>query len=748
MRARFTLFAALILAAGAIHAETAALDGVVIDGHIDPAEWAGAQHITDFRDTQPRTGKPGSQPTEAWVLSTPKGLAVAIRVTQSPDIPRSRQAARRDEDALVDRINVMVDFDGDGRTGFDFEVKSTGGIADEVITNESDFSYDWDGIWDHAVSEDAEGYSVEVLIPWYVAQMRKPEGDTRTIGLYIDRVIAATGERMAWPAVSFDQGRFLSMFHKVQLPAYTQSLFAVTPYVVGKMEHGHGGASFEQGADILWKPNGQTQLTATINPDFGQVESDDLVVNFSPEETFFTDKRPFFTENQGIFDFSLLDDYSQLVYTRRVGGESDDGHGPADISAAVKVNGSVGQTSYGILTAQEKGDAGRSFGALRLLRTVGTQSFGMLATHVSHPYDDRDANVLGIDHRWQPNEAFNITSNIVGSKIDQPQANSSSLGATTIAYWQMNDTWAQQWLGMYFGRRLDINDFGYLPRNDMAYFHYEVRQRVTGLPEDSAYSSLLWRYRISNLDNTEGLLVSRRFRVQLNANRRDGSNEQWRLDAFTASYDDLLTRGGNPVRNPPTAKLQYERTRPRIGRWSWEAEGYISGNELTGYHRLGYYFKFVPTFFITDAFSVFAGASYEWDPNWLIWQHDNLVGSYDGRTVGIDSGVNWNFGSRQELRVKLQTLAVGAKLRGAYEIDRTGRARPSDEPIDGLGVANLGFQVRYRFEIAPLSNLYIVYNRGGYEQDTNDEVDSQFRRGFSLKDVNEGLVKVAYRLEF
>ncbi len=70
---------------------------VTIDGHIDPAEWAGAKRIVDFRDTQPKTGKPGSQPTEAWVLSTPKGLAVAIRVTQSADIPArvSRPGATR-----------------------------------------------------------------------------------------------------------------------------------------------------------------------------------------------------------------------------------------------------------------------------------------------------------------------------------------------------------------------------------------------------------------------------------------------------------------------------------------------------------------------------------------------------------------------------------------------------------------------------------------------------------------------------
>ncbi|MDQ0011133.1 hypothetical protein J2T07_003343 [Luteibacter jiangsuensis] len=739
---RLALFTFLCVASAAAHAE------VTIDGHIDPTEWAGAKRIVDFRDTQPKTGKPGSQPTEAWVLSTPKGLAVAIRVTQSADIPRSRQQARRDENALVDRINVMVDFDADGRVGYDFEVKSQGGVADEVITNESDFSYDWDGRWDHAVSEDAEGYSVEVLIPWYIAPMRKANGDTRTIGLYIDRVIGSTGERMAWPAVSFDNGRFLSNFQRVELPAYSQALFAVTPYLVGKVDRAHGGTSFEQGADIIWKPNGQTQLTATINPDFGQVESDDLVVNFSPEETFFTDKRPFFTENQGIFDFSLLDDYSQLVYTRRVGGASDDGRGAADISAAVKVNGSVGSTSYGILTAQEKGDAGRTFGAFRLSQNIGTQTFGMLATRVNHPYLDRDANVLGFDHRWQPNAAFSITSNVVGSKIDQPRADSSGLGATSIAFWEMNDVWSQQWLGMYFGRRLDIDDFGYLPRNDMEYLHWEVRQRVTGLPEDSAYTSHMWHYRISALDNTEGRVVHRRFRILRDSQRRDGGEEVWRLDAFTAAYDDLLTRGGNALHTPPTAKLTYERERPRIGRWAWEAEGFISGNQLTGYHRLGYYFKFTPTYFITDAFSVFAGASYEWDPNWLIWQHDNLVGAFDGRTVGIDSGVNWNLGNKQELRVKLQTLAVGAKLRRGLEITPTGGAVPSSEPVDDLGVANLGFQVRYRYEIAPLSNLYIVYNRGGYVDDTNDDVDAQFRRGFSLKDVNEGLVKVAYRLEF
>ncbi len=726
-----------------------AANAVEIDGRIDPNEWAGALHITDFRDTQPLTGKPGSMPTEAWILSTPKGLAIAIRATQPPGVPRTRQKTRRDEDALVDRINVMVDFNGDGRTGYDFEVTSTGGIADEVITSESMFSYDWDGVWSHAVTEDEQGWSVEVLIPWYVAQMRAASNGTRTIGLYLDRIVASTGERMAWPVASFNKPRFLSDFKRVEIPAYTQSMFAVTPYMVAMTDRVRGGTSLQEGADLVWKPNGQTQLTATINPDFGQVESDDLVINFTPEETFQTDKRPFFTENQGIFDFSLLDDYTQLVYTRRVGGISDDGSGPADIAGAVKLNGSIGDTSYGVLAAQEKGDAGRTFGALRINQDLGTQSLGMLATHVEHPWLDRDANVLGIDHRWKPNASFDMTSNVVASRIDQPGHNSAGTGATTIINYEMSPVWSQQWLGMHFSDSLDINDFGYLDRNGFNYGHYEVRERLTGLSPDSPYSSHYWRYRIVAVNNTHGLKLERELRVTRDSLRRDGGEEIWQFRLDAASYDDLLTRGSNPLHLPPNVTLTYERTRPRVGNWSWVLDGEVKGNELTGSHRLGYMLKFVPTYFINDAFSFFTGASIESDPYWMIWQHENLVGAFDGKTYGVNAGINWNIGTRQELRVKLQALGVGAHLRQAYEIARDGRAVPTEEPVDDLGVMNLGFQIRYRYEIAPLSDIYIVYNRGGYESDAENEgAFSTFRRSFDLRHTEQALVKVAYRLEF
>src|SRR5262245_40460899 len=109
---------------------------VEIDGKIDPVEWADAKYVTDFRKVRPLNGEPGSHTTEAWVLATPEGLAVAFRNIQPPSTPRTLQRVQRDFEEQVDRVNVMVDFDGDHRTGYDFTVSNTDGISDSIITNE------------------------------------------------------------------------------------------------------------------------------------------------------------------------------------------------------------------------------------------------------------------------------------------------------------------------------------------------------------------------------------------------------------------------------------------------------------------------------------------------------------------------------------------------------------------------------------------------------------------------------------
>jgi hypothetical protein len=578
--------------------------------------------------------------------------------------------------------------------------------------------------------------------------MRKGVDGKRTMGIYLDRVVGSTGQRLAWPAASFTLPRFMSDFTPVTVPVYNQSLLAITPYVVGGYDNVAGDGHFDGGADIVWKPNGQTQLTATINPDFGQVESDDLVVNFGANETFFSDKRPFFTENQGIFDFGTPSDSSQLLYTRRVGGLADDASGPGDITAAVKLNGSLGAYKYGLFAAEEADDVGRSFRALRLVRDFDKQNVGMMLTQVEHPYLDREATVLGIDHNWRPTERWNIQTRLIGSQIDQAGETVRGSGGTLWADYNAGNGWRSQWILMHFGDNLQINDFGYLSRANLNYAHWQVSRRYTDLPETSAYSSHEWRWRIGATDNDHGLALQRQFRMMLQSSLRDGGNEYAQVNVNSAGYDDRILRGNGILRLPPNFNAFYERNVSRKGDWEFYGNIGINNGGIGDERKLGYNAQLKPTYFVSDAFNVFVLGYVESTPHWMVWQHDNLLGTFDERALEIDAGVNWTIGDKQELRVKLQAIGLNAKLRQAWRVDGDGTPIPSAERVDDFSLRNLGFQVRYRYELAPLSDLYVVYGRGGYLLDefAQDEA-SQLRDSFSLRDSEQLLIKLSYRFE-
>src|SRR5690606_8992777 len=213
--------------------------------------------------------------------------------------------------------------------------------------------------------------------------------------------------------------------------------------------------------------------------------------------------------------------------------------------------------------------------------------------------------------------------------------------------------------------------------------------------------------------------------------------------------DDLLTRGQGIVNLPPNFTSYFEYDRPRTGNWAYHVEAAAVSGGLEGNEKVGYSLYAEPTYFFSDALNVYVGLYAKRTPGWLVWQEGNLIGSFDGRQTDFDAGLNWTIGNRQELRIKLQAIAVNARLRQAYRVDATGRAIETAEPVDDFSVRNLGFQIRYRYELAPLSYLYIVYGRGGYDEDqaAADDTGRLLHDSFSLRDDEQLLVKVSYRFE-
>ncbi|GAB2522676.1 DUF5916 domain-containing protein [Lysobacter humi (ex Lee et al. 2017)] len=731
---------------------------VEVDGRIDPAEWADSREVTDFRQTQPLTREPGTQPTRAWIKATPDGLAVAFRATQPEGIERRRQRLQRDQGGPVDRVNLYVDFDGDGRTGYNFMVTLSDSIEDGTLTNENQFSNDWDGNWRHAVSEDAEGWSAELLIPWHIAPMRQAAGDTRTIAIALDRVIGATNERTAWPAVSYNEPRYLSEFTKIEVPKYSQALLAITPFVAGVFDNVAHHGEFDGGADLFWKPNGQFQLSATINPDFGQVESDQLVVNFSAVETFFSDKRPFFTENQGMFDvpFGSLNNANRLVYTRRVGGPEDDGDGSGDVSAALKINGSAAGINYGLFLADEGGDDGRQFYAARATRDFETQGIGAMLTRVERPYFDRVANVAAVDHRWTPNAAWTIRSAVVGSDITQQGQQTRDTGAQVRIDHDIGDGWRQQLFAVHLGDSLQLNDFGYLERNNFNYARYEVAKRVTDLPQDSRFASHQWRGAVSRRMNDHGLHIADAWAFNRASEYRDGGNMFFEVAGWTAGHDDLITRGNGVVRVPSKLFGFVERGFARRGNWDLYGNLRYNAEGLGGWDEGAVTATIEPRYHFSDRANVGFGLELRHNPDWLLWRRPNpsaapQLGTFRSNMIFLNAGATWLIDTRQELRVRLEAIGLDAKAEQSYTLAPDGTPIAAGRLHDDFALRNLGFQVRYRYELAPLSHLYVAYVRGGAMFDQTLDGDyraaDQFRDAFELRDSEQLLVKLAYRFE-
>lgn len=722
---------------------------VTIDGQLAPGEWDEALHVSDFRQTQPLTGAPANLPTEAWVLATPEGLAIAFRLGQPPEVPRTRQRLQRDFEEQVDRVNVMVDFNGDGRSGYDFTLSSTNAIYDAVLTGESRFDRDWDGVVQHAVGEETDGWTAELLIPWHTAPMHKGRAGKRSIGLYLDRVVGATGERMAWPFASFERPRFLSEFERIEIDDYAQSLLALTPHVSGLRDLVGGRGEVDGGVDLFWKPSGQFQLTASLKPDFGQVESDDLVVNFSATETWYSDKRPFFTENQGLFNFELGGENGSLVYTRRVGGPADDGRGAAELDAAVKLNGSLGTTGYGLLAAREGEEAGRSFAAARVVHDFGTQSAGALLTHVDRPWLGRRADVLGIDHQWRAGPALTVRSSLVGSEVGEQGRAARGFGASVRVDHAPNDRWHQQWALMHFDDRFEVNDFGYLARNDYNYLGWQVERRQTELPESSRYRSHGWELGLVAMDSDrEHLRLRRQLRLGRSSTLRSGGWEEIGLSIEGPAWDDQLTRGHGALRMPAMAALEAWGSSPRQGDWSREWSLWLGGGGLLGNRRLGYELGWRPRYFVDDALSLYLGPRYTHSPDWLVWQEERRVGRFRRRQWQLDVGLDWHIDARQELRIKMQLIGLDAQARGAILVDAGGHAVPDPGELADFSLGTLALQVRYRYELAPLSNFYVVYGRGGFALDeTSRSPVALLGDALGLRDDEQILLKLSYRFE-
>ena len=740
--------AALLLLPGAPAAGTLRLDGIA-----DETFWAQAQVFDDFRVTDPYTLSAPTHPTVARLVALPEGLAVSFVCEQPASTPRVRPRAGRDAQGNADRVNFAVDFDGDGRLAYNFMVTLGNSIGDEAISNENRYNSDWDGVWQHALHDDGERWSVELLIPWSVAAMREDATPQRRIAVYFDRVIASRNERSAVPDATYTRPRFVSEFRPVEVTRHrVDGLLSIVPYA--SMQHdfiAHGNDS-RAGLDLYWKPSGRFQLNAALNPDFGQVEADDLVVNFDAIEVFFSDKRPFFTENQGLFEVATPDS-GRLVYTRRIGGGRDDGQGAADIDAAVKLTGSAGGFDHGTLAAVEADHAdglGRAFLVQRLVRNAGTATFGYLGTWTERPFRERRAQVHAIDAVWRPGPHWMVSGQVLASRIDQAGSPRNGQGAWLRAFFTPGERWQHELEVTHFDRRLDFNDVGYQRRGDYNELEWTTTLRQGNFSEGDWRRSVTWVVEPQVRYNDRGDRLPPELQAAAHIALRGGGLWETELAGSWRGYDDLISRGNGLAvqeRRFKGAYSSYES--PRIGRWLLFGALWIGQEGNRGYAIEP---ELSLRYFPRDNLDLHLQFFPRWSQDWLIWRQDTLFASYRRKRNEVSFDANWFPGARHELRLKAQWLAIDAYAPRPYRIGEGGRLVASSDPVTPFTSNSFGVQLRYRYEFSPQRELYVVYARGGDEQTYYEDLPARQRDGLGnlfaditdLRDADQVLMKLRW----
>jgi hypothetical protein len=347
-----------------------------IDGRLDDAVWALAPAATEFTQTRPAAGQPATERTEARIVYDGGAVYVAMRAYDpSPDSIAS-QLGRRDAGNLYsDWLHVVLDSYHDRRSGYRFSVNPRGVKLDAFHFDDGNEDDTWDAVWDVAARVDSAGWTAEFRIP--LSQLRFRPG-AEVWGLQFGREVARREEQTVWSPMPPSEPGFSSRFGTLTGLTGLRSprRLELLPYTVASVTREPGGGAdpfYDEtapggalGADLKYGLAGDLTLTATINPDFGQVEADPSEVNLSAFESFFSEKRPFFVEGGDIFQFGvgLGDDNSEsLFYSRRIGRQpqrgvdSDDDRPFVDapqqttILGAAKLTGKVAGWSVGVLDA-------------------------------------------------------------------------------------------------------------------------------------------------------------------------------------------------------------------------------------------------------------------------------------------------------------------------------------------------------------------------------------------------------------
>ncbi|MBI5486845.1 MAG: carbohydrate binding family 9 domain-containing protein [Deltaproteobacteria bacterium] len=723
-------------------------DAMAIDGRLDEAAWGAAEYADGFTQRQPRDGEPATEETRFAVLRGERALYVGIECLDREPEEIVARRGRLDQSMQSDTVLVDLDARGDGSTAYHFEVTAGGGRLDGIRESDGEVDTAWDGVWEAEVELTGSGWTVELALP--LSTLRFSDG-LEGVALQVRRKLMRLQETDVWaPMPRSSTGEIVHYGRLTGLGELPEPWpLDLTPYDLrgfvyrSAADDGTTASGFEPrwsfGLDATLRLGSSLALTAAVNPDFGQVEADELVLNLSTIETWYEEKRPFFLADRELFATPL-----ELFHTRRIGAvpsppATPDGWlldrrpGEARIWEALKLGGELapGWTigAVAALTGEEwvgsAGPGGRRedrlaaplshFAVLRLRHDFGgDNALGLLATAVNRfepdadadglcpdgrsPRDGRcfsdayvaavDGNFRSADGDWSGAAQAALTALIGGPSrtlADGTSLDAGDLGWAAAAWVEKGgEPWRAYLETNAYSAESWMNDLGYQSRGNIWRLYANAGWWTDDL--NDSVQTLQVRGELWDRVNLDGLLQFHRYGVEADALFEGNNWLMLRLHATPPAWDDrelrdgavFLRRGWAGVELEVSTDYRYPVTLDMWGEvlfWEGRWTTYVEASIVLKPAD-------VLTIELAPTLEFQAGEPAKVDVTEAAGERRYLLGDLEASAIGVTLRATWAITPRLSLQGYGQLFLAAADYGPFRELRVPAGARPHIDPAD------------------------------------------------------------------
>ena len=723
-------------------------ESIVIDGNLDEPEWQTAFKITEFYESDPYTLRKTDDETEAYIFSNEDGIYVGFINYQDESTMLSNRTMRDEMSSLSEKNSINIDFDGDRTKAYIIAVALGDSLFDAIKIQSGDFKTDWDGDWIAKTKQFKTYWTSEFYLPWNVVLMNQSDAKKRRINYSALRYKASEQSWYSSAGTMAMRADYFQELDSLEINNFTKSKLNFFPYFAFNKNTPQNFQESNIGAELFYNSGKGSQINLTVNPDFGQAESDDVIVNFSAQETFYKEKRAFFTENQSLFDISNYERYS-IINTRRIGAapsyncseelnEEDcinTRKNYSDIDFSMRFTQKNGQNNYGIFLAKESDEdfsKGREFIALRGKTKINSKTLGYMVTNVENDFLGTKSTVNVFDYINVRSEKLTTYADILTTKKEGDSGKGLRLQYT----YKPTELTRNSASILYFDKEVRLNDFGYLKRND--WFHFGMGQNIKKVDFDnnSPFQQIETNYDFNYDADTDGNSNPIDFTQRNSITFTDTSKFNYDFRFNTSGKNTTITRKDPlypfvKIKKNFSVTADFEEKNFKYWTYDWRIS-FDKSSKYDDWDSNGYqkrFFKIAGSLFPNENIKIRSEFRVKKEKEWLNWIDGNHLAAYDLNQRILSLNLNWFKGTKHEIRLKSQFIALEAKNPVSLETNSNGVLFGSEKLVNPFSNGITSFQVRYRYEVAPLSNVYIVYTKGGnvYEEDDERSFSDIFR---------------------